>query len=346
MAGIRLTGLSKRYGRVQAVDDVTLEIAQGEFFTLLGPSGCGKTTTLRILAGLEHPDRGEVAIGDVDVSGLPAEQRPIGMVFQQYALFPNMTVYGNVAFPLRLKRRPEALVARRVSELLALVHLEGLEQRYPRELSGGQQQRVALARALAREPQVLLLDEPLSALDAKIREELRGELRKLQRGLAITTVYVTHDQEEALALSDRIAIMREGKVEQVGSPVDVYTRPRTLFVASFVGVSTLVHGVARDGRFFRNEVPWPVRPRGEAQGPGVLVLRPETLRVDPAGHVRGRVRLAAYMGSIVRLEVEAESLVLRLDAPPLAPPVGTEVGVGLPEEAPFFATPDASAGRR
>ncbi len=225
---VELRAVSKRYGRVLAVDRVSLEVREGEFFSLLGPSGCGKTTTLRLVAGFERPDGGEVWLSGERVDHLPPERRPIGMVFQSYALFPNMTVYGNVAFPMRLKRIPEERVRRRVLELLEMVHLSGLEGRYPRELSGGQQQRVALARALAREPKVLLLDEPLSALDAKIREELRGELKRLQRETGLTALYVTHDQEEALALSDRIAVMREGRVEQVDTPWPFTPAPRPL----------------------------------------------------------------------------------------------------------------------
>ncbi len=222
------------------------------------------------------------------------------MVFQNYALFPNMTVYGNIAFPLRLRRLPEEAVRKRVGELLERVRLEGLENRYPRELSGGQQQRVALARALAREPRLLLLDEPLSALDAKVREELRGEIKRLQRGLGITTIYVTHDQEEALALSDRIGVMREGRLEQVGTPKEIYNEPRTPFVARFVGSETLVKGEAREGRFYRGGQAWPVR---------------------------------------VRLKVEAQGLVLEVEAPATlgeAMGMGERVDLRLPETAPFL----------
>ena len=325
--------MTKRYGRTLAVDGVSLEVREGEFFSLLGPSGCGKTTTLRLVAGFERPDGGEVLLAGERVTHLPPERRPIGMVFQSYALFPNMTVFGNVAFPMRLRRLPEERVRRRALELLEMVHLQGLEGRYPKELSGGQQQRVALARALAREPKVLLLDEPLSALDARIREELRGELKRLQRETGLTALYVTHDQEEALALSDRIAVMREGRVEQVDTPLGVYARPRTPFVARFVGQGTLVPGEAKGGLFHRDR-PWPVRVEGE--GRGYLLLRPEALRPAPGGFLRGRVALATYLGNLVRLEVEAEGLLLKVDVSPEgAPEVGAQVDLALPEAAPF-----------
>ncbi|MBW6395892.1 ABC transporter ATP-binding protein [Thermus sp. SYSU G05001] len=332
-AVVELLGVRKRYGEVVAVDGVDLGLKEGEFFTLLGPSGCGKTTTLRLVAGFEAPDAGEVRIGGERVNSLPPERRPIGMVFQNYALFPNMTVFGNVAFPLRLKGLPEREVRRKVGMLLEMVHLVGLEGRYPKELSGGQQQRVALARALAREPKVLLLDEPLSALDAKIREELRGELKRLQRETGLTTLYVTHDQEEALALSDRIAVMREGRVEHLGTPREIYEEPATPFVAAFVGTGVLVPGEAREGLFHRDR-PWPVRVKGE--GPGFLLLRPEQLHLEEGGFLEGTVVLATYLGSLVRLEVEVEGLVLKVDLPPgRVPALGERVRLGLPEEAPF-----------
>jgi ABC-type Fe3+/spermidine/putrescine transport system ATPase subunit len=329
---VELKAVRKRYGKVVAVDGVSLALREGEFFTLLGPSGCGKTTTLRLVAGFEEPEAGEVLIGGKQVNRLPPERRPIGMVFQNYALFPNMTVFGNVAFPLRLRRLPEEEVRRRVGELLELVHLAGLEGRYPRELSGGQQQRVALARALAREPKVLLLDEPLSALDAKIREELRSELKRLQWETGLTALYVTHDQEEALALSDRLAVMREGRVEQLGTPREVYEAPATPFVARFVGAGTLVPGEAREGIFWRGR-PWPVRVRGE--GKGFLLLRPERLVPDPGGFLEGRVVLATYLGSLVRLEVEAEGLLLKADLPRAPCPLpGSGCGSACPRRPP------------
>ncbi len=335
MARVRLERLTKRFGRVVAAREVSLDIGDGEFFSFLGPSGCGKTTTLRMVAGFERPDAGRVYFDDADVTDLPPEARPVGMVFQNYALFPNMTVFGNVAFPLRLKKLPAETIKKRVGELLELVHLEGLAHRYPRELSGGQQQRVALARALAREPDVLLLDEPLSALDAKIREELRGELKRLQRRLGTTSLYVTHDQEEALALSDRIAVMHAGKIEQVGTPTEVYEHPKTLFVARFVGSSSLLEGVARGGVFHYRERPLGVRVEGE--GPGILVLRPEALRLDPEGPFEAVVRLETYLGPLTRLELAFEGAILKADVPSAeAPRQGARVRFRFPERAPFF----------
>jgi spermidine/putrescine transport system ATP-binding protein len=237
---VRLEGVRKRYGEVVALDGVDLEIRRGEFFSLLGPSGCGKTTLLRLLAGFETPDAGRVLIGGKDMAGVPPYERPVNTVFQNYALFPHMTVAGNIAFGLRMKGLPQGEIRKKVAWALELVDLLGLEGRYPRELSGGQKQRVALARALVLEPQVLLLDEPLSALDLKLRQELRVELMQLQRRLGTTFVFVTHDQEEALVMSDRIAVMRAGRVEQVGLPDEVYERPKNRFVADFLGRSNLL----------------------------------------------------------------------------------------------------------
>src|SRR5215813_2664798 len=242
-ASIEIAGVSKVYdGGVRAVDTIEIDIRQGEFFSLLGPSGCGKTTTLRMVAGFETPSAGAIRINGQDVTRLRPNQRNVGMVFQSYALFPNMTVAGNVGFGLRVANKPAAEIAARVEEMLKLIKLPTLGGRYPYQLSGGQQQRVALARALAIKPQVLLLDEPLSALDAKIRVSLREEIRSLQRSLGITTIYVTHDQEEALSMSDRIVVMNEGRVEQIGTPFEIYNFPRTRFVASFVGTLNLLKG--------------------------------------------------------------------------------------------------------
>src|SRR5512144_1096185 len=239
---VTIQGVVKRFGAVTAVDAVDLTVADGELFTLLGPSGCGKTTLLRLLAGFYQPDAGEIRFGERVVSGLPAYERKIGMVFQNYALWPHMTVRANVAYGLRLRKLSSTEIETRLAEGLRKVNLVGFEARYPGQLSGGQQQRVALARALVLNPDLLLLDEPLSNLDAKIRVQVRAEIRKLQRALGITTVYVTHDQEEALSLSDRVAVMKDGKVLQVGVPRELYERPRTRFVADFVGTNNLLAG--------------------------------------------------------------------------------------------------------
>src|SRR4051812_28441465 len=241
MAFLELSGIQKQFpGGVMAVENFDLGAERGEFVSFLGPSGCGKTTTLRMIAGFEKPTAGTIRINGEDITDRSPNKRHVGMVFQSYALFPNMTVAGNIGFGLRLLKRPKDAIDKRVTELLSLIHLEGRGDRYPYQLSGGQQQRVALARALAIEPQVLLLDEPLSALDAKIRVALRHEIREIQRSLGITTVYVTHDQEEALELSDRIVVMSEGRMEQVGTPFEIYNFPATEFVASFVGTLNAV----------------------------------------------------------------------------------------------------------
>src|SRR5262245_47568174 len=237
---IELRGLTKRFGVTTAVDQLSLAVEPGELVSLVGGSGCGKTTTLRMLAGFEIPDAGEIVFGDRVVTRIPPRRRDVGIVFQSYALFPTMTVAENIAFGLRVARWPEERIRARVGEMLELTHLGGMERRYANQLSGGQQQRVALARALARHPKILLLDEPLSALDAKIRLHLRAEIRKIQQDLGITALYVTHDQEEALSIADRIAVMRNGRIEQIGAPAEVYAVPQTHFVADFIGISNLL----------------------------------------------------------------------------------------------------------
>src|SRR5205823_2605196 len=290
-AAIGLVGVSKRFGGVGAVDDVSLEIGEGEFFSLLGPSGCGKTTTLRMVAGFERPDAGSIVLQGNDVTEVPANRRPLNMVFQQYALFPHMSVYDNVAFGLKVKRVPRAEHRERVHEMLRIVSLEGYDQRRARQLSGGQQQRVALARALVNRPAALLLDEPLGALDVKLRKQMQLELKRIQHELGTTFVYVTHDQEEALAMSDRIAVMNGGRVEQIGSPREIYEHPRTAFVADFIGslnaldltIDELVGGyaVARFGEDERVVVPV-----GAGRRPGTslrVAVRPEQVQIDPLG---------------------------------------------------------------
>ena len=282
MAGdalVRLEGVRKRYGEVVALDGVDLEIRRGEFFSLLGPSGCGKTTLLRLLAGFETPDAGRVLIGGKDMAGVPPYERSVNTVFQNYALFPHMTVAGNIAFGLRMKGLPQGEIRKKVAWALELVDLLGLEGRYPRELSGGQKQRVALARALVLEPQVLLLDEPLSALDLKLRQELRVELMQLQRRLGTTFVFVTHDQEEALVMSDRIAVMRAGRVEQVGLPDEVYERPKNRFVADFLGRSNFLP--ARPHPLGAETPLGPLRLKSPLEREALLVIRPEKIRLYP-----------------------------------------------------------------
>src|SRR5436190_8502083 len=288
---IALTGVSKRFGSHTAVNGVTLEIAEGEFFSMLGPSGCGKTTTVRMIAGFETPDVGRVVLEGNDVTTVSANKRPVNMVFQQYALFPHMTIYDNVAFGLKVKRVPRAQHRDRINELLSVVDLEGLENRRPKQLSGGQQQRVALARALVNRPAALLLDEPLGALDVKLRKHMQLELKRIQHELGTTFVYVTHDQEEALAMSDRIAVMNRGEVEQLGSPREIYERPETAFVADFIGslnafdlrIDELVgdNAVMRLGESDRIVVPV-----GGGHGTGETLraaVRPERVHIAPAG---------------------------------------------------------------
>jgi len=239
---VELRGISKRFGGILAVDRVTLQIYRGEFFSLLGPSGCGKTTTLRIIAGFEHPDSGELLINGSPATHTPPQERDVNLVFQNYALFPHLTVEQNVAFGLEMQKLPRAQIRERVGRALELVRLSGLGSRFPHQLSGGQQQRVALARAIVTEPSVLLLDEPLGALDLKLRQEMQLELKRLQRELKITFLYVTHDQDEALKMSDRLAVMHHGRVLQIGTPQEIYERPATRFVAAFIGESNLLEG--------------------------------------------------------------------------------------------------------
>ena len=350
---IALREITKRFDSTLAVDRVSLDIADGELFTLLGPSGCGKTTLLRLIAGFYPVDGGTIHFGPRRVDGLAPYERNIGMVFQNYALWPHMTVRGNVTYGLRLRKLPTAEIERRLAAGLAKVNLTGLEERYPGQLSGGQQQRVALARALVLNPDILLLDEPLSNLDAKIRLQVRAEIRTLQRELGITTVYVTHDQEEALSLSDRIAVMREGRVQQVATPRELYERPRNPFVADFVGTNNLIAGVCRERTGARIVVDTPIglvhaRAAGGLQTGErcVLAIRPENvLLTDRAGEntFTGRVALAAYLGNTLRYDVEASGARLKVDIrdpwhhEPLA--TGQAVRITFPPSA-TLALPD------
>jgi ABC-type Fe3+/spermidine/putrescine transport system ATPase subunit len=360
---ISIREVVKRFGAVTAVDRADLAVHDGELFTLLGPSGCGKTTLLRLLAGFYQPDAGEIRFGDRVVSGLPPYERNIGMVFQNYALWPHMTVAGNVAYGLKLRKLGATEVAARLAEGLRKVNLTGFESRYPGQLSGGQQQRVALARALVLNPDILLLDEPLSNLDAKIRVQVRAEIRKLQRELGITTIYVTHDQEEALSLSDRVAVMKDGRVLQVGAPKELYERPRTRFVADFVGTNNLVPGRV-SGRAGADLVVDTVvgTLRAVSSGPVddrcVLAIRPENVAIDAGAPgvggnvvaggnvVFGRVSFVAYLGNTLRYDVEAgPGQVLKADIrdpwhhEPLS--IGREVAVSFPASATLAVADDA-----
>ncbi|HEY3249266.1 MAG TPA: ABC transporter ATP-binding protein [bacterium] len=302
-----------------AVDDLTLEIPAGRLVTLLGPSGCGKTTTLRMIAGLEHPSAGLVWIGDEDVTPLPASTRSVTMVFQSYALFPHLTVFENVAYGPRIARLPPAEIAGQVADVLALVGLPQVGPRYPAQLSGGQQQRVALARALVMKPKVLLFDEPLSNLDAKLRKRVRAEIRDLQRRLGITTIYVTHDQSEALALSDVIVVMNQGHIEQIGSPSDLYRRPATRFVADFIGEANLLPGRYENGQVSVGPYTFTLAQDGAPAGQVAVMARPETIDVHTDGEgLPGVIRSAFFMGTVTEYLIDTASGEV-LVAEPLSP---------------------------
>ena len=306
---VRLEGLSRHYGPVVALDRLDLTLEPGQLIALLGPSGCGKTTTLRLLAGLEDADAGRVIVGGRDITHMPASKRDMGMVFQAYSLFPHMTVRQNVAFGLRLRRVGAAERDQRAIEMLELVGLAEHATRFPHQLSGGQQQRVALARALAIEPQVLLLDEPLSALDAKVRAQLRDEIRRIQLEVGITTLFVTHDQEEALAIADRVGVMREGHIEQLAPPTEVYSRPATSFVAEFVGLTNRLAGEVRDGSVIVRGCTLPLVERDTPDGQVVALVRPEavTLASDDApesGALVGTVIAVTFLGATSRVTVD------------------------------------------
>ena len=315
---VELRSVSKRFGDLVAVDDLSLELAGGEFFTLLGPSGCGKTTTLRMVAGFEQPSEGEIRIEGADVAGLPPHRRPTNTVFQSYALFPHLSVENNVAFGLKRKRVPRGEIGSRVAAELERVGLSAEAKRRPAQLSGGMQQRVALARALVNLPKVLLLDEPLGALDLKLRKGLQVELKRIQREVGITFVYVTHDQEEALTMSDRIAVMNRGRVEQVGTPEEVYDRPATTFVAGFIGVSNLMPATVSSPGEVRLDQGTTVGADTSALQPGErchAVVRPEKLQIEPleAGmtasanglpQVDGTVESSIYLGTATQIVVD------------------------------------------
>ena len=304
---VTLSDLHRSYGPIHALDGLTLDIAPGEFVALLGPSGCGKTTALRVLAGLEDADSGRVEVGGKDLTSVPTSARDMGMVFQAYSLFPHMTARQNVEFGLRLRRIPSARRRGRACEMLDLVELSEHADRYAHQLSGGQQQRVALARALAIEPQVLLLDEPLSALDAKVRVQLRDEIRRIQLEVGTTTLFVTHDQEEALAVADRVGVMQAGNLEQLASPHDLYARPATPFVADFVGLTNRLRATVDGERAHLLGTSVPLLPGSVQQGAALVLIRPESIAVtaDPEG--RSTVVAASFLGATGSLHAMTDS---------------------------------------
>ena len=337
---VQLVDLVKRFGDFTAVDGINLKVDSGEFFSLLGPSGCGKTTTLRMIAGFERPTDGQVVLDGVDVATVPPHKRNVNTVFQNYALFPHLNVGDNIAFGLRRKNVDEDQIKRRVAEALDLVHLAGYERRKPNQLSGGQQQRVALARALVNRPNVLLLDEPLGALDLKLRKQLQIELKRVQAEVGITFVYVTHDQEEALTMSDRIAVMNRGKVEQLGSPEELYERPNTRFVADFIGTTNLLSGAVESSDAASALVRLEGGDSCVVAGAGLQVgrtvelsVRPESILVKasngtaPGGvePIRGQVEQVAYLGGNVQYQVRTNG---GLAITALAPKTGQRLPVG------------------
>jgi iron(III) transport system ATP-binding protein len=346
-AEVRLENLSKHFGDLKAVDDVSLQVPTGTLVCLLGPSGCGKTTTLRMVAGFEEPTGGRVFIGDDDITGTPPYARPTALVFQSYALFPHMSVYNNIAYGLRARRMPKDEIDARVQEVVRLMELEGNEKKSPPQLSGGQQQRVALARALIIRPKVLLFDEPLSNLDALLRVRMRGEIRSIQKQLGITSLYVTHDQEEAFSIADQVAIMNKGRLIQLGTPRELYRAPADRFVAEFVGLSNIVpvevvetnsHGstVTVFGETIRSR-----RPPANSNGDVSIVLRPEALDIEKAGGqgVEAQVATMAFTGPLVRYTIRTNNgTLLTVDLHNPGPEQffaeGTPVTLKLPREVP------------
>ena len=345
MSDVEISGLTKRYGETLAVDDVSLRVDEGEFFSLLGPSGCGKTTTLRMIAGFVRPNEGRVLIGGEDMTLLPPEKRGIGIVFQNYAIFPHMTVFDNIAFGLKMRKIPKREIRGRVGKALDQVNLDGYERRYQRELSGGEQQRVALARVLITEPKILLLDEPLSALDRKLREEMKYWIKGLQQSLGITTVYVTHDQGEALTMSDRIAVMNKARVVQIGAPATIYEHPADRFVTDFIGESNILEArveavSGHECRIALGGVAFAVPRRdGIEAGQSVgFVVRPERVMIGAAAAAVDGPKAAAtvidrsYQGAIIRyrMTLEGQEIVAevpnRPDQPDLADGAETVIG--------------------
>jgi putative spermidine/putrescine transport system ATP-binding protein len=346
-----MEGLSRHYGSVVALDNLDLTVQPGELIALLGPSGCGKTTTLRLVAGLEDADAGYITVGGRDVTHLPASRRDMGMVFQAYSLFPHMTVQQNVAFGLRLRRVHPAKRDKQALEMLQLVGLDTQADRYPHQISGGQQQRVALARALAIQPQVLLLDEPLSALDAKVRAQLRDQIRRIQLEVGITTLFVTHDQEEALAIADRVGVMQNGRLEQLAPPTEVYSRPATPFVAEFVGLSNRLPGVVSGGTVKVRGRDLPLVDLSTPAGPATALVRPEavTLASDSSGDsgpLVGTVIASTFLGATSRVTVDLGDVTIlaqltTADASEL--PAGSRVALTIRPDPVLVSAVDAPA---
>jgi ABC-type Fe3+/spermidine/putrescine transport system ATPase subunit len=350
MVEVILKGVTKRFGDVIAAGDVHLTIEDGEFFTLLGPSGCGKTTTMRMVAGLEHPDEGRIYFGDNDVTDLPPYMRNTGMVFQNYALWPHMKVHENVAYGLKVRKVPNDEIKERVQEALDQVKLGIHGDRFPSQLSGGQQQRVALARVLVINPDLLLLDEPLSNLDAKLRVEMREEIKELQKELGITTIYVTHDQEEAMVISDRIAIQDHGVIKQVGRPTEIYRRPNNLFIATFIGRGTLLQGIVESiGEPMTVKAEdlalqgYPSKPEMsfEFGNEVACVLRPESFEVKPPDEpynlIEGVIEWGAFVGSHTEVRLDVMGHKLLVDVPPdVDCPVGTALRVYVSHDDTIF----------
>ncbi len=319
MAEVRITAVTKLFGEVKAVDDFNAVIRDGEFVSILGPSGCGKTTMLRMVAGFENGDRGDIHIGEVLVSSaerklfVPPERRNIGMVFQSYAVWPHMTVFDNVAYPLKIKRLPKEELERKTNHVLELVHLTGYEKRLPSQLSGGQQQRVALARALVGEPRLLLLDEPLSNLDAKLRESMRFEIKELQKQLKVTVVYVTHDQAEAMAMSDRIVVMDKGVIQQTGTPEEIYDTPANRIIADFIGLTNFVDAEARDGLVRVPALGLTIESPQTFSGKAVVAIRPEYVSLVPPGSgVTGMIAHKFYLGDSIDCRIDIGDVTIRV----------------------------------
>ncbi|MBA4386191.1 MAG: spermidine/putrescine ABC transporter ATP-binding protein [Anaerolinea sp.] len=343
MAFLSLSNISKVFGSTAAVEDFNLEVEKGEFVSFLGPSGCGKTTTLRMIAGFELPTTGSITLDGEDITYKSPNQRNVGMVFQSYALFPNLTIGQNIGFGLQVRKVPEADIKKKVDEMLNLVHLESHINKYPYQLSGGQQQRIALTRALAINPRVLLLDEPLSALDAKIRVELRLEIRRIQQTMGITTIYVTHDQEEALLISDRVVVMSQGLMEQVGTPANIYNFPSSEFVAQFVGQLNMLPVTQVDLKentcvLAGQKVKFEHSPERKISDSPRLAIRPEELQIgtgEGRNALKGKVESVLFLGAIVRLRVDVGGVMLSADffneRTRTLPRVGDDVIVSFPE---------------